>query len=182
MTIKILLILIYPDQITSLVGFEQENDAEQKKTVIIDANLIQKVTRPDKSDHWESKNVQTREEMQVWGERAKESLRKKEEEMKKRKCFRKGGANMVEDEEWLWREGCDYLKWKINGRAVMQNVNTLLKHVAMEKGIKLYFPHICDTKAEILIVETFFLFGDFSIILCFAISWDIKLNVLSWGG
>ena len=55
----------YPDQITSLVGFEQENDAEQKKTVIIDANLIQKVTRPDKSDHWESKNVQTREEMQV---------------------------------------------------------------------------------------------------------------------
>ena len=37
----------------------------EKKTVIIDANLIQKVTRPDKSDHWESKNVQTREEMQV---------------------------------------------------------------------------------------------------------------------
>ena len=70
MTIKILSILIYPDQITSLVGFVQrwkyqENVAEQKKTVIIDANLIHKVTRPDKSDHWESKNVQTREEMQV---------------------------------------------------------------------------------------------------------------------
>ena len=47
----------------------------------------------------------------------------------------KGGANMVEDEEWFRREGCNYLKWKINGGAVMQNVNTLLKHVAMEKGI-----------------------------------------------
>ena len=30
----------------------------------------------------------------------------------------------------------------------MQNVNTLLKHVAMEKGIKLYSPHIYETKAE----------------------------------
>ena len=45
----------------------------------------------------------------------------------------KGGANMVEDEEWFSWEGCNYLKWKINGGAVMQNVNTLLKHVAMEK-------------------------------------------------
>ena len=59
----------------------------------------------------------------------------------------KGGANMVEDEEWFSWEGCNYLKWKINGGAVMQNVNTLLKHVAMEKGIKLNSPHICDTKA-----------------------------------
>ena len=68
-----------------------------------------------------------RGQKKVWG--------KQEEEMKKRKCFMKGGANMVEDEEWFRREGCNYLKWKINGGAVMQNVNTLLKHVAMEKGI-----------------------------------------------
>ena len=50
----------------------------------------------------------------------------------------------------------------------MQNVNTLLKHVAMEKGIKLYSPHMYDTKA--LILTIFLLFGDFSFILCFAIS------------
>ena len=30
--------------------------------------------------------------------------------MEKRKCFMKGGVNMVEDEEWFRREGCNYLK------------------------------------------------------------------------
>ena len=120
-----------------------------EKTLIIGANLIQKVARPDKSDHRESKNVQTRKEMQMWGERVKESLRKTKGGNGEKKVFYEGRC----EHGWGWGmvqeggEGCNYLKWKINGQAVMQNVNTLLRHVEVEKGITFYSPHICNTKA-----------------------------------
>ena len=56
--------------------FQGKWSRTEKKLLIIGANLIQKVMRPDKSDQWESKNVQTRKKMQIWGEKVKESLRK----------------------------------------------------------------------------------------------------------
>ena len=69
-----------------------------EKTLIIGANHIQKVARPDKSDHRESKNVQTRKEMQMWGERVKKSLRKTKGGNGEKKVFYEGRC----EHGWGW--------------------------------------------------------------------------------
>ena len=89
MTIKILLILIYPDQITSLVGFEQrwkfkENEAEQKKT----------------SDYWCKPYPKSYETRQIRSLGKQECTNKKENA----NVRREGKRKFMENKRRKWRK------------------------------------------------------------------------------